>query len=109
MRLLAGDSLDADDALMASLVREPRRPGDVPDGVNAFNIGAAVAVGFDMATVGLHAQSFETDVLRIRHNADCDDGVRELLRLDLAVLALDGRGDAVRACLQLLDSGAHVD
>ena len=79
---LPGDRLDADDALVARLVRQPGRAGDVADRVDALDIGPAVAVDDDMAAVGLHAQRLEPDILGVRDDADGDDGVAEIA-LDL--------------------------
>ena len=79
VRLLRpGDRLDADHALVARLVRQPGRAGDVADRVDALDIGAAVAVGDDMAAVGLHAQRLEADILAVGDDADGDDGVAEI-------------------------------
>ena len=75
VRLLAGDRLDADHALVARLVGQPGRAGDVADRVDALDVGAAVAVGDDMAAVGLHAQRLEPDILGVGDDADGDDGV----------------------------------
>ena len=46
-----GDFLDADDALMLGLVRQHRRARDIADGVDARNIGAAIAVNDNTSAV----------------------------------------------------------
>ena len=69
------DRLDADHALVARLVRQPGRAGDVADRINALDIGAGIAVHQDMAAVGLHAERLEADILAIGDDADRDDGV----------------------------------
>src|SRR6185295_12112352 len=73
---LAGDAFDADNSLVAGLVRQPWRAGDVADGVEAGDIGAPVSVGEDVALFDFAAQGFEAEVLDIAGDADGDDGVR---------------------------------
>ena len=68
------------------------------------DIGAAIAVGVDMALVGLHAELLEPDILGVGDDADRDDGVAEALLVDLAVLGLDLRRDALGVGLELLDA-----
>jgi hypothetical protein len=73
MRLLPGDGFDADDALVAGLVRQPRRAGDIADRVEAGDIGFAIAVGDDVAAIGFHVEGFEAEVLDVAGDADSDD------------------------------------
>ena len=73
VRMLAGDRLDADDALVLGLVGEHRRPGDVADGVDAGDIGPADAVDDDAAALGLHAELLEAEILDIADDADGRD------------------------------------
>src|SRR5262252_956438 len=51
----AGDLLDADDALMACLVREPGRPDHVADSVEAWRASAAPFVDGDMALLDFNS------------------------------------------------------
>ena len=106
MGLLARDLLDADHAFMARLVRQPGRAGDVADGKDAVDIGAAIAIGLDVTPVSLDAELLQPDLLGIRYDPDRDDRVAELFRSDGAVLALDLRGHAIGARGQALDAGA---
>ena len=80
--VLAGDLLDADHALMARLVREPGRPGEIADGIDAGLAGAAEVVDHDMGAVDLHLGAFEPDILDIADDADRRDHAidRDLLR-----------------------------
>ena len=76
MRLLPGDGLNADDAFVARLMRQPRRTCDVADGVKARDIGFAIPVGDDVTLLDFAAERFEAEVLDIPRNADRDDSVR---------------------------------
>ena len=76
---LLRDRLGGGDALVARLVREPRRRGDVADRPDAGHVGAAHRVGVDMALGGLHAERLEPDILGVRDDADRDDAVAEAL------------------------------
>ena len=97
------DRLGGDDALVARLVRQPRRPGDVADRPQAGDIGAAHRVGVDMPLGGLDAQRLEPDILGVGGDPDRDDGVAEAALGDLAVLGLDRRRDALGVGLEALD------
>ncbi len=81
------------DALMARLVRQPRRAGDVANGVEAGDIGRAVAIDDHMVAVELHAQGIEAQVLDIAGDPDRHDGLFGLQGLGLAV-SFQGDGDA---------------
>jgi hypothetical protein len=109
VRMLAGDRLYRDHALMARLVCEERRRGDVADRIEAGDIGLAGRVGDDVAALGLHAQRLEPDILGVRHDADRDDDMAELLDGDLAVLVLDRRLHARTGDFQLVDAGRGQD
>ena len=71
--LTPGDLLDADHALMARLVGQPGRAGEVADGVDAGLAGAAPVVGHDMGLLDLHLGAFEADILDIADDADGED------------------------------------
>jgi hypothetical protein len=71
--LHAGDLLDADHALVAGLVREPGRAGQIADGIDARLAGRAVAVGHDMRALDLHLGALEADILDIADDADGRD------------------------------------
>ena len=79
-----GDLLDADHALMARLVREPGRAGEVADRIDARLAGAAVFVDHDMRAVDLHAGAFQPDIL---HIADDADGGDDPIHRDVLALA----------------------
>ncbi|PAV92830.1 hypothetical protein WR25_24902 [Diploscapter pachys] len=109
VRVLAGDLLDADDAFVARLMRQPGRAGDVADRVDALDVRPAVAVDLDVAALRLDAQRLQPDILGVRHDADRDDRMAEFGAGDLAVCVLDRGGDAVRARLQLFEARLGED
>ncbi len=69
----AGDLLDADHALMARLMRQPRRAGEVADRVDAGLAGAAVFVDHDMGAVDLDAGALQADILDVANDTDGGD------------------------------------
>ena len=73
MHLHAGDRLDHDHALMLGLVRQHRRAGDVADGPDARDIGAAMIVDNDGAALDLHADLLEPEILGVALHADRRD------------------------------------
>ena len=103
-----GDVLDADHPLVARLVRQPGRPDDIADRIDAGLAGAQPFVDDDVAALDLHAGAFEADALDIADDADRQD---HPLDGDLERLAagLDLRGDVVAAALQALHRRAGVD
>src|SRR4026209_1131673 len=104
MRLLAGDRLDADDALMLGLVGKHRGAGNVADRIEAGDVGAGVAVNDNRAAFDLHAELLEAEILDVpddtggRDQAICPD----LLRL---AILLDRRGYRVLLLHELRDLG----
>src|SRR6185437_10562173 len=105
VHLEAGDGLDDDDALVLGLVRQHRRAGDVADRPQAGNVGAAVVIDDDGATVDLHAELFEPEVLRVALHADGrDQGIAGDVDL-AAVLELDMGHDAGLRFVDLGDLG----
>ena len=70
---LSSDLLDADDTFMACLVRQPRRSGQITDGVYAGFTGFHPFVNDDVATIDFNLGIFETDVLHIAGNANRQD------------------------------------
>ena len=107
--VLARDLLDADDALMACLMREPGRARHIADGVDAGCGRAAKFVDDDVRFLDFHALLFQAQSFDIAHDADGKDDAAELLDLLLAVLQRDGGVDAVRALLKLFDLRAGMD
>ena len=69
----AGDFLDAQDAFMGRLMRQPRRSDQIADRINAGNIGAAPFIDHDMAAIRLDAQFLQPDILDIAGDADRQD------------------------------------
>jgi hypothetical protein len=55
---------------MTGLVRQPRRAGDVADGVEAGDFGLAVFVGDDVCAVDLDANRLQPQPLHIPDDAD---------------------------------------
>ena len=70
---MPGDLLDAQHALVAGLVGEPGRAGDVADGVDAGLAGAAPLVDHDVAALDLHAGALEAEILGVAGDADGHD------------------------------------
>ena len=68
MRGLPGDFLYADHRFMAGLVRQPRRPGKVANGVHARFVGATVVIDLHMAALDLDPCPFEPKVFNVAHN-----------------------------------------
>ncbi len=80
MGVQPGDQLGHHHALVAGLVRQPGRAGDVADGIEPLDAGAAERVGHHMAAVDLDARLLQPQPLDIADDADGrNDGV-ELLR-----------------------------
>ncbi len=100
------DRLDADHALMLGLVRQHRRACDVADGVDAGNVGLAVAVDHDAAAVGLDAELLQPKALDVADHADRRDHPLELDRLRLLAV-VDGGDDAVGLLLEFCDFGVR--
>ncbi|MGY3082320.1 hypothetical protein ACVWZZ_008728 [Bradyrhizobium sp. LM6.10] len=109
MRVQALDRLDADHAFMLGLVREHRGTRDVADGIDAGDVGVAVAVDHDDAAIGFDAELFEAEILDIADDADRRDHPLELGRDRLALAVVDGGDDAVGLLLQLRDLGRGHD
>src|SRR3546814_9041729 len=90
---------------MAGLVRQPWRRGDVADGPQALDIGAAHFVGLqETALVHGDAQLLEADILRIGDDADGDDHMAEFGGAFLAGLVLQLDLDTVGADLDVADA-----
>jgi hypothetical protein len=104
----AGDLLDADHALMARLVREPGRAGEVADRVDPGLAGAAEFVDHDMGAVDFDAGAFQADPFDI---ADDADGGNHAIDGDVLRLAAGFHGDrdAVGGFLHALHGGAGQD
>ena len=82
------------------LVRQPRRAGDVADGVEAGHVGPAEAVGHDVAAVDLHAERLEPEVLGIADDADGEDHALGRRSSAACRPSLDRGGDAVAPLLE---------
>src|SRR3546814_1926612 len=93
--LVARDRLRRDDALMARLVRQPRRSGDVADRPDALDICAAIGVGIDMALGRFDAELFPPDFLGVGQDAGRNDRVAVIMARALAVARLDARADSL--------------
>ena len=76
-------------ALMARLMRQPWRRGNVTNRPKAGHVGAAVGIGFQEPTVHLYAERLQADIFGVWHDADRDDAMGEFRRDYLAVLALN--------------------
>ena len=110
-RLGAGDGLGGDDAHRLGGVGEHHLPGDVADGVDVVDVGAAEVVDGDGAALGgLDAGRLEAVALDPRREAE---GRQHLVGLDHLRLAAVGRGDgdpdAVAGVLDVLDLGREQD
>src|SRR5262249_23312289 len=104
----SGDLLDADDALVARLVREPGRAHDVADRVDSGLVRLKPLIDDDMRLLDADLGALEAEILDI---ADDADGKDDALRLDLARLAagLDRGNDALGIAFQAFDRGADMD
>ena len=79
--LQPGYLLDADDALVARLVREPRRPDDVADGIEPGLAGAAAFVDDDVALLDFDARRLEPEVFDVAGDADGEDDASAVMLL----------------------------
>src|SRR6185369_17903758 len=104
----AGDVLDADDALMHRLVRQPGRPDEIADRIEAGLAGAQPFVDDDMGALDFRLSVFEADILDIADDADRQD---HALDRDVGALAvcLDLSRHIILAALQGFDGRAGVD
>jgi hypothetical protein len=85
--VLAGDQLGHHDALVAGLVRQPRRPASVADGIEPLDPGAAVG-SVTTWVRSILTPSFPAPGFGVGDDADGgDDGV-ELHRLGLAAASI---------------------
>src|SRR5262249_58083721 len=71
--VLAGDPLDADDALMARLVGEPGRADDIADGIDPGLVGLQPLIDQDMGLLDPHLGALEAEILDIADDADGED------------------------------------
>ena len=69
----AGDTLDAQHALMACLVRKPRRPGEIANRVDARLAGAHPLIDNDMAALDADPRSLKAEILRVADDSDRKD------------------------------------
>src|SRR6185312_11967216 len=94
-----GDVLDADDALMHRLVRQPGRAGEIADRIDSVLAGARPFVGDDVPALDPDLGAFEAELLDIPGDADRRD---DLLDRDLDALPakLDRGRDPVLALLE---------
>ncbi len=61
------------DGFVACLVGQPGRSGAVADGIQALDIGLAVAVVFQVAAIHLDAKRLQTEVFGVGDDTDGDD------------------------------------
>src|ERR1044071_2004349 len=85
VRLLAGDLLDGEDALLRREVREPRRRDHVADGEDPGLARAAELVHLDRPALDLDLRPFEPEPFQVRH---APDGDQKHLRFETDVAAL---------------------
>ena len=72
--LQSGNFLDADDTLMAGLVRQPWRPGHITNGIDAGLPRCRPFIGDNMPTVNSNGALLKAQILGIAGNADRHDG-----------------------------------
>ena len=89
-----GDPLDADHALVAGLVRQPWRPDEIADRIDAGLAGAQPFIDDDMGALDHDAGALEPDVLDIADDADGEDDALDA-RLERLAAGLDPRRDRV--------------
>src|SRR5262252_8653200 len=106
MRLEALDGLDTDDALMLRFVGEQRRTGNVADGINAANIGAAITVDLDGAAVDFDAKPFKAKIFYITGDADCRNDAFDGMCLGTAFAIIYGRCNAIGLLVEAGHLGA---
>lgn len=94
---------------MLGLVCEHWGSGDVADGVDAGDVGLAVAVDHDTAAVGFDAELFEAEILDVADHADRRDHTLELGRDRLALAVVDRGDDAVGLLLEFRHLGRGQD
>jgi len=107
---MAGDLLDAEDALGARHVGQGRPRNAIPNGAVPRNVGAVEVVHDDLAPVGGDADLLEADALQIGDHAD---GAQHDVRIEhfLALGGLDGDLGAGSGCIHSghLAGGHDVD
>ena len=81
---LTSQFLDTDDAFMARLVRQPWRPRNIADGIDAGLTRRPPLVGDDMATVDGHLCALKPQLFGIADDADSEDGTVGTYRGDIA-------------------------
>src|SRR6185437_12025789 len=101
--LQPGDLLHANNALVACLVREPRRTHHVADGVKSGRSGAAPFVDDDVALLDADALLLEPDPLDIAGDADGENDAVGRNLFDNAAGLAPARGHAVGSSGQSLD------
>src|SRR5690606_4277783 len=102
------DPLDAQDALVARLVGQPRRPDHVTDCVDTVLAGAQPLVDLDVAAVDLYLRVLDADILDVGGDSDSEDHAIncDLLRF---VAGDDLGGDTIAVRFHLPDFGARTD
>ena len=103
MRMAARDQLRHHHPLVARLVRQPGRPGDIADGVKPRHPGAAECVRHHMRPLDPDPQRLEPEVLDIAHDPDRRNHGVEALSRDLARLFDMGDHAHPGRAVQLLD------
>ena len=104
----ARDQFGHHDALVAGLVRQPGRTGQIADGIDALDPGAAVFVGDDMGAVDLDPRLLQAQPFGVADDANGRDHRVEIMRLGLAA-DLDMGRDDIALAVQLLDRGLFHD
>src|SRR5260370_41141166 len=67
-RVQALDCLDRDNPLMFGLVREQRRTGNVPDGIDAGHVGTVEWINDDRATLDFVTHLFQDRIFTLDHD-----------------------------------------
>src|ERR1044072_6584582 len=93
---------------MLGLVRKHRRPGNIPDRINAWDISLVELIDDNDAPISLHVYFFQAEIFDIAGDAD---GRHHALGSDgLWLTALLDRGcDCVRFPVEFCDFGIGVD
>ena len=106
--VLAGNQLRHHDPLVARLVREPGRAGDIADGIEPVDAGPAIFVDHHVGPVDLDPERFEPEVLDIADDPHRRDHGVEIAGRDLAA-GLDMRRHLALAAVELLDHRLFED
>ena len=102
-------SLYAEHALVAGLVGEPGRPGDIADGIDTRLAGRHPGVGLDVPLLDDDAGALQANVLHVADNTGGEDRAVERGLFRLAVSGLDGRLHRPARDREAVHAGAGVE